>query len=103
MTNIQISFLKYTTCAKQILNPFNYLASLTRRLQKSAIEIFSKNIQFIFTPRGSLFPYYNTSWEYPCLARVQLFLSLCLCLPFSHLSSLFFSLNLDKTFFLATL
>jgi hypothetical protein len=46
-------------CAKQILNPFNYLASLTRRLQKSAIVIFSKNIQFIFTPRGSLFPNYN--------------------------------------------
>jgi hypothetical protein len=39
-----------------------------------------------------------TSWEYPCLVRVQLFLSLCLCLPFPHLS-LFFSLNLDKTFF----
>jgi hypothetical protein len=43
--------------------------------------------------------FYNaTSWEYQCLARVQLFLSLCLCLPFLH-HSLFFSLNLDKTFF----
>jgi hypothetical protein len=41
---------------------------------------------------------YSTSWEYPCLAHVQLFLSLCLCLPFSHLS-LFFSLNLNKAFF----